>query len=171
MESAIRKRHLLNKFGIDAGGYVSKESFVSGIKQIFDIQDETYNHLILDIFTLVDGRGLFNAKDDRLNKKELDFVIQAIPQEHSEHVCYNLAEVIFNIVNKNNDGVLDINEFKDYITLILGAIKTSELKEVFKTLSKSTNGIQKDEFMKYCIEKISGLTLPEESKEVKEPSA
>lgn len=168
MESAIRKRNMTLQFGIDSAGYVSKEAFACGIKSIFGITDDVYNHLIFDIFTLVDGRGLFNARDDKLNKKELDFVIQAIPVERSEHICYNLSETIFNIVNKNKDGVLDINEFKDYITLILGSIKTSELKEVFKTLSKSTNGIQKEEFMKYCIEKISGLSLPEESKEPKQ---
>lgn len=159
MESAIRKRNLMLQFKIDSAGYVSKESFVEGIKSIFKIGDDSFNHLILDIFTLVDGKGMFNSKDDRLNKKELDFVINAIPTAEVEEVYLALAETVFNIVNKNGDAVLDINEFREYITKILGSIKTTELREVFKVLSNSTNGIQKDAFMKYCVETISGIQI------------
>ena len=111
---------------------------------------------------------MFNARDDKLNKKELEYVINAIPDERHEFVAYDLAETIFNIVNKNNDAVLDINEFKEYITRILGSIKTAELKQAFSKLSNQTNGIQKDTFIKYCIETINGIHIPVESTEAKE---
>lgn len=161
MESAIRKRNLLVQFHIDAAGYVTKESFCIGMKKIFKIGDDSLNHFIDDIFVLCDGKGMFNAKDDRLNKRELDFVIDAIPETSSGHIAYDLAEVVFNIVNTNNDQTIDINEFKSYITKILKSIKTHDLKEAFKTLSNNTNGIQKQAFLDYIVKVINGIVVEE----------
>ena len=170
MDSAIRKRNLLVQFQMDSAGYVSKESFCIGIKKILKIGDDSLNHFIDDIFVLCDGKGMFNAKDDKLNRRELDYVIEAIPETSSGHVAYDLAEIIFNIINSNNDQMIDINEFKTYVTKILKSVKNSDLKEAFKTLSNNTNGIQKQVFLDYIVKVINGIII-EESKpeeEVKE---
>ena len=170
MDTAIKKRNMTIQFMMDSKGMIEKQSFFLGMKQIFGIEDDSLNYFLNDIFDLVDGEGMFNAKDGKLNKKELENVVDAIPDERGAHIPSDLAETVFNLINKNKNDTVEFTEFKKYISKILKGVSQSEMKTTFNTLSDNKPGMPKQTFIDYVVTVINGLALPA-SGEAAEPSA
>ena len=167
MDTAIKKRNMTIQFMMDSKGMIEKQSFFLGMKQIYGLEDDSLNYFLNDIFDLVDGEGMFNAKDGKLNKKELENVIDAIPDERGAHIPSDLAETVFNLINKNKNDTVEFTEFKKYISKILKGVSQAEMKTTFNTLSDNKPGMPKQTFIDYVVTVINGLALPASS----EPSA
>lgn len=160
MDTAIKKRNMTIQFMMDSKGMIEKQSFFLGMKQIYGIEDDSLNYFLNDIFDLVDGEGMFNAKDGKLNKKELENVVDAIPDERGAHIPSDLAETVFNLINKNKNDTVEFTEFKKYISKILKGVSQAEMKTTFNTLSDNKPGMPKQTFIDYVVTVINGLALP-----------
>ena len=171
MDTAIKKRNMTIQFMMDSKGMIEKQSFFLGMKQIFGIEDDSLNYFLNDIFDLVDGEGMFNAKDGKLNKKELENVVDAIPDERGAHIPSDLAETVFNLINKNKNDTVEFTEFKKYISKILKGVSQAEMKTTFNTLSDNKTGMPKQTFIDYVVTVINGLALPASAEQSAEPSA
>lgn len=170
MDTAIKKRNMTIKFVMDSKGMIEKTSFFTGMKEIFGIEDDSLNYFLNDIFDLVDGEGMFNAKDGKLNKKELESVVDAIPDQRGEHIPSDLAETVFNLINKNKNETIEFTEFKKYISKILKGVSQTQIKSTFNTLSDNKPGMPKQTFIDYVVTVINGLALPQSGETEDKPT-
>lgn len=168
MDTAIKKRNMTIKFLLDSRGMIEKASFFMGMKEIFGIEDDSLNYFLNDIFDLVDGEGMFNARDGKLNKKELEYVIDAIPDQRGDHIPSDLAETVFNLINKNKNETVEFTEFKKYISKILKGVPLTQMKTTFNTLSDNKPGMPKKTFIDYVVTVINGLALPVSEQKVEQ---
>lgn len=139
----------------DGSNYIEFNEFLKGIKFMYNITDNLCDDLIRDIFDFVDGYGLFNCRDQKLNHDELRKVWQKIPETRS-NTRENIAELLFNVIDTNNTGFLELSEFRRYLRKVEETkLKSNEISTLFAKLTTSDcNKITKEQFIKYVINEI-----------------
>ena len=134
---------------VDNSGYIDHEEFLKGIKLVFKISNDSCNDLITDVFNFIDGFGLFNARDHKLNKDELRKVWQCIPS-NPENTRESIAELLFNVIDSDRSGFIEQNEFRRYLKKVeRSKLRGSESKRLFDKLTTETGKISKEKFIKY----------------------
>lgn len=139
----------------DGSNYIEFNEFLKGIKFMYNISDNLCDDLIRDIFDFVDGYGLFNCHDQKLNHDELRKVWQKIPEVRS-NTRESIAELLFNVVDTNNTGFLELSEFRRYLRKVEETkLKSNEISTLFAKLTTSDcNKITKEQFIKYITDNI-----------------
>jgi len=134
----------------DGSNYIEFNEFLKGIKYMYNITNNLCDDLIRDIFDFVDGYGLFNSCDQKLNRDELRKVWQKIPETRS-NTRESIAELLFNVVDTNNTGFLELSEFRRYLRKVEETkMKSNEITTLFAKLTTSDcNKITKEQFIKY----------------------
>lgn len=137
----------------DGSNYIEFNEFLIGIKKIYNIEHNLFDDLIRDIFDFVDGYGLFNFKDQKLNRDELRKIWQKIPEERS-NTRESIAELLFNVVDTNGSGYLELSEFRRYLRKIEESkMKSHEISTLFAKLTTTDyDKITKEQFIKYVCE-------------------
>lgn len=137
----------------DGSNYIEFNEFLIGIKKVYNINHDLFNDLIRDIFDFVDGYGLFNCRDQKLNRDELRKIWQKIPEEH-QNTRESIAELLFNVVDTNNSGYLELSEFRRYLRKIEESkMKSHEISTLFAKLTTTEyDKITKEQFIKYVCE-------------------
>lgn len=137
----------------DESNYIEFNEFLIGIKKVYNIDHDLFNDLIRDIFDFVDGYGLFNCRDQKLNKDELRKIWQKIPEQRT-NTRESIAELLFNVVDTNNSGYLELAEFRRYLRKVEETnLKTKEISTLFAKLTTTDcNKITKEQFIKYICE-------------------
>lgn len=137
----------------DDSNYIEFNEFLVGIKKIYNINHDLFNDLIRDIFDFVDGYGLFNCRDQKLNHDELRKIWQKIPEER-QNTRESIAELLFNVVDTNNSGYLELSEFRRYLRKIEESkMKSHEISTLFAKLTTTEyDKITKEQFIKYVCE-------------------
>lgn len=137
----------------DGSNYIEFNEFLVGIKKIYNINHDLFNDLIRDIFDFVDGYGLFNCRDQKLNHDELRKIWQKIPEER-QNTRESIAELLFNVVDTNNSGYLELSEFRRYLRKIEESkMKSHEISTLFAKLTTTEyDKITKEQFIKYVCE-------------------
>lgn len=137
----------------DGSNYIEFNEFLVGIKKIYKIDHDLFNDLIRDIFDFVDGYGLFNCRDQKLNHDELRKIWQKIPEER-QNTRESIAELLFNVVDTNNSGYLELSEFRRYLRKIEESkLKSHEISTLFAKLTTTEyDKITKEQFIKYVCE-------------------
>lgn len=137
----------------DGSNYIEFNEFLVGIKKIYKIDHDLFNDLIRDIFDFVDGYGLFNCRDQKLNHDELRKIWQKIPEER-QNTRESIAELLFNVVDTNNSGYLELSEFRRYLRKIEESkMKSHEISTLFAKLTTTEyDKITKEQFIKYVCE-------------------
>ena len=144
---------------VDKSGYIDHEEFLRGIKIVFKITDNLCDDLITDVFNFIDGFGLFNCRDRRLNKDELRKIWQSIPP-NPEPTRESIAELLFNVIDSDNSGYIEISEFRRYLKKVEESkLRGCEIKQLFAKLSTECGKISKEKFVKYLCD--SGITESE----------
>lgn len=133
----------------DNSGYIELSEFKEGIKLIYGIADNSADNIINDIFKFIDGYGLFNSKDSRLNKDELRKIWKKIPENPTEGK-EGIYELMFNIVDLNNSGFIEEDEFKVYLRRVEETkLKSKEINNLFVKLQTEIGKIDKNKFIEY----------------------
>ena len=138
----------------DRSGYIELEEFKKGIKLVYGITDNSADDLISDLFNFIDGFGLFNRKDHRLNKDEIRKVWQKIPPnptKNKEGIC----ELIFDILDFNGSGYIEENEFKVYMRRVENTkLNSKELNNMFVKMQTEIGKINKEKFIQYLKDEL-----------------
>lgn len=139
----------------DGSNYIEFNEFLKGIKFMYNITDNLCDDLIRDIFDFVDGYGLFNCRDQKLNRDELRKVWQKIPEIRS-NTRESIAELLFNVIDTNDTGFLELSEFRRYLRKVEETkLKSNEITTLFAKLTTSDcNKITKEQFIKYITDNI-----------------
>jgi len=139
----------------DGSNYIEFDEFLKGIKFMYKITNDLCDDLIRDIFDFVDGYGLFNCRDQKLNHDELRKVWQKIPEIRS-NTRESIAELLFNVIDTNNTGFLELSEFRRYLRKVEETkLKSNEITTLFARLTTSDcNKITKEQFIKYITDNI-----------------
>lgn len=139
----------------DGSNYIEFNEFLKGIKFMYNITNDLCDDLIRDIFDFVDGYGLFNSRDQKLNHDELRKVWQKIPETRS-NTRESVAELLFNVIDTNETGFLELSEFRRYLRKVEETkLKTIEITTLFAKLTTSDcNKITKEQFIKYVTNNI-----------------
>ena len=134
----------------DASNYIEFNEFLKGIKFMYNISNNLCDDLIRDIFDFVDGYGLFNCRDQKLNHDELRKVWQKIPETRS-NTRESIAELLFKVIDTNDTGFLELSEFRRYLRKVEETkLKSNEIATLFAKLTTSDcNKITKEQFIKY----------------------
>ena len=133
----------------DGSGYVDKEEFITMMFKHFKIEgeNEQISSILDDIFTMVDGKGLFNRKNGKLNFKEFYNVVSLLPEKFVSPMR-SCVYVLFRLVDKDNSGDVSRKELKTYFSKIGVEMKSKELKDLVGKLDKDgSNEIEFEEFM------------------------
>ncbi|ELP87657.1 hypothetical protein EIN_037170 [Entamoeba invadens IP1] len=114
-----KAKELFESFDTDKNGYIDLEEFVVGMKELFNIRivDSRIDTVCRYILRKIDGEGLFNARDFKLNKSEFQKLYNYIPEEPQFpfESLKELVSIFFHICDKNNDGFLNYFDFSDFI--------------------------------------------------------
>lgn len=139
----------------DGSNYIEFDEFLKGIKFMYNISNNLCDDLIRDIFDFVDGYGLFNCRDQKLNRDELRKVWQKIP-ENRLNTRESIAELLFNVIDTNDTGFLELSEFRRYLRKVEETkLKSNEITTLFAKLTTSDcNKISKEQFIKYVTNDI-----------------
>lgn len=133
----------------DNSGYIELEEFKNGLKLVYDIKDNSADDIIQDLFTFIDGYGLFNRKDHRLNKDEIRKIWQKIPSEPTKG-RQGICELLFDIIDTNKSGYIEESEFKVYIRRVENAkLKSKEINNLFVKMQTSIGKMSREKFIEY----------------------
>ena len=133
----------------DKSGYIELDEFKTGIKLIYGIKDNFSDELINDLFTFIDGFGIFNRKDHRLNKDEVRKIWQKIPPNPSKGQ-QGICELIFDIIDFNGSGFIEESEFKVYMRRVENTkLNSKELNNMFVKMQTDIGKISKEKFVEY----------------------
>lgn len=133
----------------DNSGYIELEEFKNGIKRVYNIKDNLCDDLIEDVFTFIDGYGLFNAKDHRLNKDEVRKVWQKIPAQPLQGK-EGITTLIFDLLDLDKNGYISESEFKLYLRRVEHTTLTNkEINNLFIKLQTEIGKISKEKFIEY----------------------
>ena len=133
----------------DNSGYIELEEFKNGLKLVYDIKDNSADDIIQDLFTFIDGYGLFNRKDHRLNKDEIRKIWQKIPSEPTKGK-QGICELLFDIIDTNKSGYIEEPEFKVYIRRVENAkLKSKEINNLFVKMQTSIGKMSREKFIEY----------------------
>ena len=145
-----KAKELFESCDKNGSGYVDRTEFVHMMLYFFELKedDEQISNLLDDIFTMVDGKGLFNRKDGKLNFNEFYKVVSLIPNYYVAPIR-SLGYVLFNLVDKNSSGDVSKKEIKSYFDKIGVGMKSKELNKFIEKLDRDNDSvISFDEFMK-----------------------
>ena len=126
----------------------SKDEFIQMMFKIFNVEGENDQivNVLDDIYEVVDGKGLFNRKDGKLNFKEFYQVISLLP-EYFVSPVRSIAYVLFRLVDSNNSGDISSKEMKNYFNKIGIQFKSEAFKRLMNKLDINNNSqIEFDEF-------------------------
>lgn len=133
----------------DNSGYIELEEFKNGLKLVYDIKDNSADDIIQDLFTFIDGYGLFNRKDHRLNKDEIRKIWQKIPTEPTKG-RQGICELLFDIIDTNKSGYIEESEFKVYIRRVENAkLKSKEINNLFVKMQTEIGKMSRKKFIEY----------------------
>ena len=144
-EEAINK--IFENLDKDNSGYIDNDEFFEGLKTLFNFNDE-HRSMVDDIFLFADGNGFFNSKDGKLNKKEFKKVVNKMPTSF-ENTKEAIATLMFNLVDTDENGTIEKNEFETYIKRVDKNMKSKEIKNLFQQLSSFGKKIEKKDFIEY----------------------
>lgn len=133
----------------DNSGYIELEEFKNGLKLVYNIKDNSADDIIQDLFTFIDGYGLFNRKDHRLNKDEIRKIWQKIPAEPTKGK-QGICELLFDIIDSNKSGFIEESEFKVYIRRVENAkLKSKEINNLFVKMQTEIGKMSREKFIEY----------------------
>lgn len=133
----------------DNSGYIELEEFKNGLKRVYDIKDNSADDIIQDLFTFIDGYGLFNRKDHRLNKDEIRKIWQKIPAEPTKG-RQGICELLFDIIDSNKSGYIEESEFKVYIRRVENTkLKSKEINNLFVKMQTEIGKMSREKFIEY----------------------
>ena len=141
---------LFEKYDHDHSKGITMDEFGQMIYDFFDIRSDSdaLDEMINDLFTLADGKGLLNRKDDRLNFSEFYHIAQYLPKEF-KNVRRTVGYVIFKLVDNDNSGDISKKELVEYLKKVGGEeFQSNEILDIFKDADKNSNGkLEYEEFM------------------------
>ena len=133
-------KKLFQQLDTNGDGYLTFQEFSEMIIDHFGIigncprEDE----LINDLFTLADGNGAFNMKDEKLNFSEFFKVVSVFP-EHFTTVKEALCKVIFRMIDTDNDGFLSQRELTSFLKKIGVDFTQEEIKALITRIDIDKN--------------------------------
>ena len=145
-----RAKEIFERYDDDEDGFIERDEFIKMMFEIFKVKKETEKEklkkILDDIYTLVDGRGLFNKKDDQLNLSEFKIVASLIPDDY-ENPFKAIAYILFRLVDTNNSGSINEKELANYFNQKGVEYKSDEIKNLIKKFD--TNENKKLEFWEF----------------------
>ena len=136
----------------DNSGYIELEELKIGLKLVYSVNDNSVDDIITDIFTFIDGFGLFNSKDHRLNKNELHKIWKKIPKQPTKGK-QGLCELLFDIIDMDGNGTIEESEFRLYLKRVENTtLKSKEITNLFVKLQTEIGKINREKFIEYITE-------------------
>ncbi|ELP92475.1 hypothetical protein EIN_523730 [Entamoeba invadens IP1] len=150
MSHEYDSKQLFKDFDVDSNGYIEKSEFIEGMRRVTGA-NASYDDVFEDIMTFVDGKGMINKKDGRLNKNEFDRIVKAMPKDFSNRKVA-IATMLFNLIDIDKSGTIEMAEFHEYCKRTIANIKSADVKYVFESIDANGNGkVQLEEFMKWLL--------------------
>ena len=149
-EEIKKESHIyFTQFDKDCNGSISFDEFIQFFYWKFKIErySEAINNMINDIFTLVDGQGLLNKKDEKLNEDEFYRMYKFLPIEINDPKI-DIFNVIYNMADTDGDGVVSRKEMVQFLKKILEVYNKKEVERMIERLDTNNDNIlQQEEFI------------------------
>lgn len=131
-------------------GFIDKDEYLYAMRSIFKIQEENYcDDDLLDIFDYVDGRGLKNKKDEKLNKNEFGKIIKRITSTSSDGKK-GISELIYRFIDHEQKGRIGAKEIKYYYEQIGSKqIRSEKIKNFMDNKERKNIELEREEFVKW----------------------
>lgn len=146
----VMVRMLVRKADIDGSGYVTRDEIISFFKWV----DEMLRSIHQERQGLIKTTSIVVGKEDGKEKKYLKAVnLQRDPGAviaHEERLEI-YRRLFFRLFDTDGNGVLDKNEFKEYVKLVHGPVSLSRASTMWRNLDTSQDGvISYSEFRDHC---------------------
>lgn len=150
MTTNLKQKELLKIFETldnDKSGYIELVEFLYGIKFIYGIEDNSCDALIHDIFNYVDGTGLFNSRDHKLNRNELKKIWSKIPKDLVVGKK-GILDLFFEIIEQKTNNVIEPISFKKKIQKQgVNTFISTEIKSLYSSITDMSSVITKEMFL------------------------
>lgn len=150
MTTNLKQKELLKVFETldnDKSGYIELAEFLYGIKFIYGIEDNSCDALIHDIFNYVDGTGLFNSRDHKLNRNELKKIWSKIPKDLVVGKK-GILDLFFEVIEQKTNNVIEPISFKKKIQKQgVNTFISTEIKSLYSSITDMSSVITKEMFL------------------------
>ena len=138
------------KYDADKNGYLTLDEFTKFMLDHFDENPQTsIKELIKCVFSLADGKGLFNRTNEKLNFSEFKKVIELIPEKVDDGEMA-MATILFKLVDKDHSGTISPKEMEAFLKKVAPEeVKNKEaLAKFIKEIDENGDGkISLEEFL------------------------